>query len=641
MTEEERDEHYRTQDFTGVGCDGSHIPTSMLRDMPNIKKNFHLLYYTTQKSMDFNWTRFFTEVVYGLLAAAILCLITFSTCSGKNIHHLDGYSYDFWMSSFTIYGCLIFMSNVSILCRISQISWFQILWIMIGSIIPFYALSILFDTTLSLENGSQYFLISMSQTYHYYLVLVANITVTFILEVSRRIADTYFRPRLSDYFKYLINHGLEADSRWFTKERMEVYRKDHNPIKKKPRRASFSAEPHPAVVDVNPVGLELKPLEVDGNAQRVSEQNGPTLVRDNELNNGIPRHGVTHTENSLLLRGVSHEEYERPIPDELGQQHATHSRKPSQLGPNKAVSPGVQDTKLESVLASKFSNMHNEAPQLKRAEIQSNEEEIDLNQGGDPKSPQIDFNHSSSRQALIREKKRSSTYSQRLKLDLKEKEQPAFKEDKKTKSPGHTPGKTASQEKLYNLLLMSDTESKDSQPKMELMEPEAQSLPDSSEAEKKPKPTIGKLKLDPKLPVSAFSKNKPPTLLVSGAEMPKQPPKLVLGDRSPPLPPTPKDESRIMSLAPTPLQQIGGSKAEPGFEPAESVYKLDNLEDSRFALDRLRGESAVFIGSVEQTPARIGRRSDDEPNEAKRLKLTKSKQESKIDVNNASFSMDG
>ena len=43
-------------------------------------------------------------------------------------------------------------------------------------------------------------------------------------------------------------------------------------------------------------------------------------------------------------------------------------------------------------------------------------------------SPNLDMHHSSSRQALIREKKRSSTYSQKLKLDLKERD-PLTKEE--------------------------------------------------------------------------------------------------------------------------------------------------------------------------------------------------------------------
>lgn len=639
MNQEERDEHYRTQDFTGVGCDGSYLPTSMLRDMPNIKKNFHLLYYTTQKSLDFNWTRFFTEVIYGILAAVFLCLITFSTCSGTNIQHIDGYSYDFWMSSFTIYACLIFMSNISLLCRISQISWFQILWIMIGSIIPFYLLSILFDTSLSLENGSQYFLVSMSQTYHYYLVLFANIVVTFILEVSRRIADTYFRPRLSDYFKYLINNKLETDPRWFTKERMEVYRKDPNPIKKKGRRPSFSAEPTPDDRSA-PRSVELQ----DAPQRAGSEQQLLELpirlpdIRDNEINFPAARHGVTNTENSVLLRAASKEDAERGNHPDSSRHLNQHSRNLSQQGGGymNLESAGLPN-KLETASAQRFSNFDQGMIPMIPKESGVIEDHSQPKVSEVP-SPNLDMHHSSSRQALIREKKRSSTYSQKLKLDLKERD-PLTKEETKKKTPIQSPNKQ-SQEKLYDLLLMSDVESKDSHPRLGLLEPD-QPQTGPAESESRPKP-LNKLKLDPKPSPGGFSKNKPPTLVVSGAERPKL--SLVVGpiERNPLVLPPPKGDSVPASLGQSPLLQPSGSGANlrddrSQVDPAESVYKLDNLEDSRFGIDKM-----MLAGSVEQTPARAPRSSAIvQPFDAPQMKFTKSKQESKIDVNNASFSADG
>ena len=232
MNEEEEEQYYRTHDFSVRTPDDSFIATSSVRHMPLIKANFQYLYHTTQQNWDFNWKVFFLEVLYSVSLAVILCTLAFSVCSGVSIQHEDGYTYDFWMASFTIYGCLIYITNVAIALRSGQITWFVMFWIAFFSVIPFLVISLLFDTIMKIENGSQYILLNMGSTYHYYLVCCAMVFIAFLFEITRKFVQVIWRPRLSDYFRLLINRGLENDPSKFEKGFLASFSHLRNPIQK-------------------------------------------------------------------------------------------------------------------------------------------------------------------------------------------------------------------------------------------------------------------------------------------------------------------------------------------------------------------------------------------------------------------------
>lgn len=232
MKEEEEKSYYKSKDSTLDNLDNSYIATPTIRHMSLIKANFQYLYHTTQQNWDFNWKKFFVEVVNSLSLAVILCILAFSVCSSTSIHHQDGYSFDYWNVSFTIYAALIYMTNVAILMRSGQITWFVIFWIAFFSIIPFIIVSILYDTVMDLVNGSQYILPTMGQTYHYYLVCIVITFIAFLFEFIQKLAQVTWKPRLSDYFRLLINRGLENDPSKFEKQFLESFAQLRDPIQK-------------------------------------------------------------------------------------------------------------------------------------------------------------------------------------------------------------------------------------------------------------------------------------------------------------------------------------------------------------------------------------------------------------------------
>lgn len=240
MNEKESQEFYRSQGFTGTSLDGSFVPSKTLRILENVKANFHYLYHTTQRGWDFCWKKLGIEAVNSIICAAAICTIAFGALSGVNTVHEAGYTYDFWMSSFTIYASAILMSNVVIVCRASQISWFLLFWVFAGSIIPFYVISFFYDTMMNLENGSQFIILNIGTTYHYYLVIGANMMVAFMIEMGRRCGQAFYRLRLADYFKLLINNGLDWDPARFNKELMREFADLHDPPTKKKRRKSLT-----------------------------------------------------------------------------------------------------------------------------------------------------------------------------------------------------------------------------------------------------------------------------------------------------------------------------------------------------------------------------------------------------------------
>lgn len=243
MTDQEETEQYRDHDFKCIDLDNSHIPSSTVKIMPLIKNNFQYLYHTTQQNWDFNWRVFFIEIINSVAIAVILCTLTFSVCSGTSIQHQDGYTYDFWMASFVIYGCLIYITNLVLIMRSGQITWFVMFWIAFFSIIPFLVLSLLFDTVMSVDNGSQYILLNMGSTYHYYLVCFIMTFIAFYFECVRCCIRIFWYPRLSDYYKLLIKCGKQNDLTKFDKDYLQSFAELNNPIQKrkldKMRRASM------------------------------------------------------------------------------------------------------------------------------------------------------------------------------------------------------------------------------------------------------------------------------------------------------------------------------------------------------------------------------------------------------------------
>ena len=250
MTEEEEENYYES-DLSTNPLDDSLAPSSSVRHMPLIKANFQYLYHTTQQNWDFNWRVFFVEVLNSVSLAVILCTVAFSVCSGTSIQHVDGYTYDYWMISFTIYGCLIYITNLAVVIRSGQISWFVMFWVTFLSIIPFIVISLLFDTVMSITNGSQYILINNGSTYHYYLVCVAMVFIAFLFEVMKQFIRVIWKPRLSDYFRLLIHQGLENDPSKFDKKFLTSFSQLRDPIQKhKVKKANLSLKSGLGIVSI-------------------------------------------------------------------------------------------------------------------------------------------------------------------------------------------------------------------------------------------------------------------------------------------------------------------------------------------------------------------------------------------------------
>ena len=234
MNENEEREYLADNAFVGQSLDGSFLPCPTLRIFDNIKKHFQWSYYISQKSLDFGWKKFGSEVLSSTFQAAALCTVTFGVCSGLNIQHINGYTYDFWMMSFTVYASLVFITNVTLLVRTEHISVFLLFWIIGFSILPYLILNYVFDTQLDVENGSQYLINKMSETSHYYLVLAANIMIAFLIETWRRLRQVFWKPRINDYFKYLLKEGKIGDDKYFSEEILKGFIQMQEPIKKKP-----------------------------------------------------------------------------------------------------------------------------------------------------------------------------------------------------------------------------------------------------------------------------------------------------------------------------------------------------------------------------------------------------------------------
>lgn len=233
MNENEEREYLAQNSFVGLSLDGSFLPCPTLRILDNIKKHFQWSYYISQKSLDFGWKKFGSEVLSSSFQAAALCTVTFGVCSGLNIQHVNGYTYDFWMMSFTVYASLIFISNVTLLVRTEHISVFLLFWIIGFSILPYLILNYVFDTQLDVENGSQYLINKMSETSHYYLVLSANIMIAFMIEMWRRLRQVFWKPRINDYFKTLLKEGKAGEDKYFTEDILKSFVQVQEPIKKK------------------------------------------------------------------------------------------------------------------------------------------------------------------------------------------------------------------------------------------------------------------------------------------------------------------------------------------------------------------------------------------------------------------------
>lgn len=233
MKKSETKTFYLNQQFSNHDLDGSFIPVKEIRVMKNIKKNLQYVYHISQLGLDFTWKELGIEGLEALILAVMLCLITFFSCSGFTIQHQEGYTYDFWMSSFTIYGSLIYIHNVVLCVRVERITWFFLFWVVFGSLVPFLLLSLLFDTVIKLENGSEFFIYNMGSTFHYYLVCGAVIMIAFMFEFWRKSYKVLYKPRLTEYFKVLIKEGLESQDKYFTKKIFKSFIAIQNPIYKK------------------------------------------------------------------------------------------------------------------------------------------------------------------------------------------------------------------------------------------------------------------------------------------------------------------------------------------------------------------------------------------------------------------------
>lgn len=234
MSENEERDYFTDNAFIGQSLDGSFLPCPTLKIIDNIKKHFQWSYYISQKSLDFGWKKFGSEALSSSFQAAALCTVTFGVCSGLNIQHVNGYTYDFWMMSFTVYASLIFITNVTLLVRTEHISVFLLFWIIGFSILPYLILNYVFDTQLDVENGSQYLINKMSETSHYYLVLAANVMIAFLIETWRRLRQVFWKPRINDYFKYLLKEGKVTEDKYFAEEILKGFVQMQEPIKKKP-----------------------------------------------------------------------------------------------------------------------------------------------------------------------------------------------------------------------------------------------------------------------------------------------------------------------------------------------------------------------------------------------------------------------
>lgn len=235
MNSKEEEEHYNVNPYTGSSEDNSFIPTKCLKVHPLIKKNFHLLYYITQKGLPFGWHTFLWQVINSLFMSLVLCLIGYQVYSGTTILHMNGYPADFWMASFGIYTALVFATIVAVIVRTSQITWIFILVFILGlSLGPFYILTYLYDTHLQTKSSLKEFVIfNLSDTYSFYLFFIFFMLVVFIIEIGTVYFRLLYKPTLADYFKWLLKNGKANEKEYFTPSIMENFISLHDPIAKK------------------------------------------------------------------------------------------------------------------------------------------------------------------------------------------------------------------------------------------------------------------------------------------------------------------------------------------------------------------------------------------------------------------------
>lgn len=236
MNDEEEEEHYRSNEFTGLSLDQSYVPTTNLKTKYLIKKYFHHLYYTTQRGWTFNWKTFLGEVVNAVVISVVLCLFGYLIFAGDRAITIDGQTSDFWIASFSIYASLVYTTNVVILTRAGQITWLLIVYCTFISVIPFWLLSFIFDTYMDLPDARQRILENMAVSSQYYLFFILTMSVGFIIEVFKRFYKMFHKPTLSEYFLWLIKNKKEDQEQYFTQEIFDSFIKLHDPIKRKPSR---------------------------------------------------------------------------------------------------------------------------------------------------------------------------------------------------------------------------------------------------------------------------------------------------------------------------------------------------------------------------------------------------------------------
>lgn len=235
MTQKEEQKYYSEHNFTGVTDENSFLPTKALRVLPLIKKNYHYLYYITQKGLCFGWHTFMWQVVNSLIMSLILCLVGYQVYSGDSVFHIDGHTADFWMASFGIFTALVFSTIIVVIIRAAQITWIFIL----GSIVcfslgPFYFLSYLFDTILvKTPSLREFVMVNLSVTYNFYLFFILFMMVALFIEICAIYFRILYRPTLADYFMALIKRGDANNPDYFAPEILQKIINLQDPIQKK------------------------------------------------------------------------------------------------------------------------------------------------------------------------------------------------------------------------------------------------------------------------------------------------------------------------------------------------------------------------------------------------------------------------
>lgn len=258
MSEDEANEHYGVDagSFTGWTSDDSYIPTSRLKILELVKKNFHMLYQTTQKGQSFGWHTFSHEVMNSIVISLLLWGLGYTAFSGTQIVHSSGHTSDFWMASFSIYAALIYLTNISLLVRVDQITWTLIGYVVLLSLVPFFLLSFLFDLVFPGPNAQQRILFNIGTTLQYYLLFIILGAAVFMIEVCKKMYRIHWKPSLPDYFKQLIKNGQADQPDRFKKEILDVFKeKEEEPIKKRKTKKQTTANSAP----INRVPLPVAP----------------------------------------------------------------------------------------------------------------------------------------------------------------------------------------------------------------------------------------------------------------------------------------------------------------------------------------------------------------------------------------------